>query len=92
MSLTLQLRPEVQEQVVAEAAVHGLSVEDYVACLIEGRPVWRQPLTTLADPDQFEAELRQFEADMDSLSEGSELLPAWHEVATSREAIYADHD
>ena len=79
----IQLKPEIERRLTAEAAAQGVSVEVYLTSLIEGG-------TTPLDPEAMTPE--QFEADMDLLAEGSEQLPILPADAFSRESIYADHD
>jgi hypothetical protein len=61
MSVTLELRPEIEERVTAEAAARGLSVEEYLTSIIEGSALRGSP----------DATLEEFEAAMDLLAEGS---------------------
>jgi hypothetical protein len=82
MSVTLELRPEIEERVTAEAAARGLSVEEYLTSIIEGRAL----------RGSLDATLEEFEAAMDLLAEGSDRLPVLSPEAFSRESIYADHD
>ena len=83
MNVTLELTPEIEERVVAEAAVRGLSVETYLLSVIKGgTSSWGEDSATC----------EEFEADMDLLAEGSERLPVLEPHLFSRESIYADHD
>jgi hypothetical protein len=43
MSVTLELRPEIEKRVTAEAAARGLSVEEYLTSIIEGRALRGSP-------------------------------------------------
>jgi hypothetical protein len=82
MIVTLELKPEVERRVLAQAAAQGVSLEAYLASVIEGAlPI---------EPE--EGSLEEFEADMDALAEGSELLPVLPPEAFSRESIYGNHD
>lgn len=83
MNVTLELTPEIEHRVTAEAAAQGVSVEAYLTSLIEGGALLLGPKVTTPE---------QFEADMDLLAEGSERLPVLSPDAFSRESIYADHD
>jgi hypothetical protein len=83
MNVTLELKPEIEHRVTAEAAARGVSVEAYLTSLIEDRALLLGPETITPE---------QFEADMDLLADGSERLPVLPPDAFSRESIYADHD
>jgi hypothetical protein len=83
MSVTLELKPETEKRVIAEAAARGISLEAYLTSLIEHREGPQQPAPS---------SLEEFEADMDLLAEGCEQLPVLPPEAFSRESIYADHD
>ena len=83
MTVTLELPPEVEQRLAAQAAARGVSTEDYILSLIEGAALPAMPPDTNLD---------QFEADLDALSAGSENLPVLPPAAFSRESIYADHD
>jgi hypothetical protein len=54
MTITLELKPEVEERVRAQARARGVSPESYIASMIEAHvlPVRRRP--TL---EEFEADL-----------------------------------
>jgi len=83
MNVTLELRPEIEKRVAAEAAARGLTVEAYLLSVIEGgTSSWGEDSATC----------EEFEADMDLLAEGSERLPVLEPYLFSRESIYADHD
>jgi hypothetical protein len=83
MHVTLELKPETERRVAAEAAARGLSVEVYLTSLIESGTLLPAPET---------ATLAQFEADMDLLAEGCDRIAVLPADAFSRESIYADHD
>src|SRR5437588_235765 len=81
MTVTLELKPEIEHRIMEGAAAQGVSVEAYLTSLIEGGALWLDPGVTTPE---------QFEADMDLLAEGSERLPVLSPDALSRENIYAD--
>lgn len=83
MSITLELKPETEHQVIAEAAARGVSVEAYLTSLIESRDL-------ASGPEGLSPE--QLKADMDLLAEGSERLPVLPPDALTRKNIYGDHD
>jgi hypothetical protein len=45
MTVTLELKPEVEERIIAEAKARGLSVEDYIQRKLEGKPTAPDPNT-----------------------------------------------
>ena len=83
MVVTLELAPEVEQRMLAQAASRGISLEAYVQSLIEAAAL-------VAAPD--DATVEEFEADMDAFSEGTEHLPVLPPEAFTREGIYEDHD
>ena len=83
MVVTLELTPEVEQRMMAQAALRGVSLEAYLKGLIEAAAL-------LVDPD--DGTLEEFEADMDAFSEGTEHLPVLPPEAFTREGIYGDHD
>jgi hypothetical protein len=84
MALILQLRPDLEETLAAQAKAAGLSVQDYVQSILEQR------LATEA-PEQ-ELTLEEFEAALDGLAEYSDKIPDLPLEAFSRRGIYRDHD
>ncbi len=48
MTVTLELRPEVEERIIAEAKAQGMSVEDYIQQQLEDKAITPKPqeLTT----------------------------------------------
>jgi hypothetical protein len=83
MAVVLELKPDVERRVTEQAVSRGVSVESFLTSLIE------QAVLLSGPPD---ATLEEFEADMDSLAEGSDDLPVLPPGAFSRESIYGDHD
>jgi hypothetical protein len=79
MTVTLELNPDLQQRVLAEAAAQGVSLEAYLLSVIEAAA-----LPALPD----EVTLEEFEAVMDAFSEGTEDLPVLPPEAFSRESIY----
>lgn len=74
MTITLEIRPEIQDELARQAAAKGLGVRDYAAGLLEGathaaslRPA---PLATPKDMVELFAPLRgfnlEFERDRDT--------------------------
>jgi hypothetical protein len=82
MTIKLDLKPEVQEQLLAQARGRGVSLESYVASVLEDRvlPVPRRRPT-----------LEEFEADLEAIAEGTDDSPVLPPEALTREGIYGDH-
>lgn len=83
MVVTLELAPEVEQRIIAQAASRGVSLEAYLKSLIEAAAL-------IVAPD--DGTLDEFEADLDAFSEGTERLPVLPPEAFTREGIYRDHD
>jgi hypothetical protein len=83
MTLTLQLKPEVEERLLAHAQAQGVSLETYVAGMIEAQ--------VLSAPKRRPS-LEEFEADLESIADGTDDIPVLPPEALTREAIYGDHN
>jgi hypothetical protein len=83
MVVTLELAPELEQRIIAQAAARGVSLEAYLQSLIEAAAL-------VVSPD--DSTLEEFEADMDAFSEGTEGLSVLPPEAFTREGIYGDHD
>ncbi len=79
MKITLELPPEVEARLWAQARAQGVSLATYVQSLIE---------QSAALDSHAGLSLQEFEAGMDTLAEGSEQLPVLPPDAYSRESIY----
>ncbi len=83
MTITLDLKPEVEARLRGEAEARGLGVEEYVLTVIEHAD--ESP-----KPKQLSEE--EFQRTWALLAVGSEGLPSLTDEDLSREALYADHD
>ena len=85
MSISIELKPEVEERLGREASARGVSVAEYVEDLIE-QQVSRQsegiPHVDMEEVDRV----------LDALSEGSDAHPAPPPESYTRESIYREHD
>jgi hypothetical protein len=81
MSITVELKPEVEARLWARARARGLSLAAYLQTVIE-------QIAALESPE--DVSLEDFEANMDALAEGSEALPVLPPEAYSCENIYRD--
>lgn len=82
MTVRIELKPEVEASVVAQAQARGLSVAEYVKQLIEDQVGFSE---RPHDPQRLEAML-------DKLAEMGKDLPPLSDYALTRESIYEDHD
>lgn len=85
MTVTLELKPEVEEKIIAEAKAHGLSVEDYIQRKLEGKP-------TSPDPnelpfDEWLQRWNEFLSSHDYIN-----APPLSDEAISRESIYRERE
>jgi hypothetical protein len=79
MTVTLDLTPELEQHIVAQAEAQGLSVEAYLLTVIEA---------AAAPASSERARLEEFEAAMDELAKGLDDVPVLAPEALTREAIY----
>jgi hypothetical protein len=85
MSVTLDLKPDLQARAQTRAAERGLPLEAYLETVLEEALSSLKPLSTKPS-----LSLAEFDAIMDEMAEGSE--DAVPPAVFSREGIYADHD
>jgi hypothetical protein len=81
MRITVELTPEVEARLWAQARAQGVSLAAYLQTAIE-------QIAALESPQG--GSLEEFEAGMDALAEGSEQLPVLPPQAYSRESIYGE--
>ncbi len=90
MTIQVELKPEIEARVKEEASAHGLSVEEFLASVIEGTLQ-----NGVGEPQPFAMQEAMsdelFLADMREIAEGTENLPPYT-GNYSREDIYFDHD
>jgi predicted transcriptional regulator len=84
MSISIELKPEVEELLEQEAKAKGISVESYVEELIE-QQVSQPHKTSHIGSEEIDRAL-------DSLAEGSDDRPVLQPEAYTRESIYQDHN
>jgi hypothetical protein len=83
MALTLDLRPDIEARLAAQAHAKGISLDAYVRDAIEA-------LANAASPRPIDA--RAVKATLDKLAEMGKDLPHLPSSALTRESIYRDHD
>jgi len=81
--MTLHLRPETAEALIALAGARGMSVEDYLEALVNDSLAEGSAPPSLS-PHQWVQELHQW-------AESHSGLPVLADADMSRERIYADH-
>jgi hypothetical protein len=84
MAITLNLPPEVEASLAAQAKALGLQLNSYVQTLLEQQAGMGRGEQTI--------NLEQFEAELDALAQGSDKLPYLPPAALTRESFYQDHD
>ncbi len=84
MAITLNLPPEVEASLAAQAKALGLQLNSYVQTLLEQQAGTGRGKQTI--------NLEQFEAELDALAQGSDKLPYLPPAALTRESFYQDHD
>lgn len=83
MTVRIELKPDVEASLAAQAEARGLPLEDYLQRVIEDRAG--------LDPEAPQS-LEQLEAALDKLAEMGKDLPPLSEYSLTRESIYEDHD
>ena len=83
MTVTLEIKPEIETTLNAQAAAKGLRLEAYLQDAIEDLA------RAQAAPA---ANLEEFRSTLDTLAEMGKSLPHVPSAAFSRESIYQDHN
>ena len=84
VTITVDIRPEVQAELARLAAAHGRAIEAYAASLLEEAvhlPAGASPL----NQGRLENTLRE-------MAQFSQKIPALPDEAFTRESLYRDHD
>ena len=84
MVITLNLPPEVEATLAAQARALGLQLNSFVQNLLEQQ-------AGMGRAEQA-TNLEQFEAELDALAQSSDKLPYLPPAALTRESFYQDHD
>jgi hypothetical protein len=84
MAVTLNLPPEVEASLAAQARALGLQLNFYVQILLEQQAGMGRTEQTI--------NVEQFEAELDALAQSSDQLPYLPPAALTRESFYQDHD
>lgn len=83
MTVTLNLKPEVEAELFAQAQASGMTVEEYVLSMVEGAVL---PTTVKTLPPEERA------AAFEAWSVGHRPTPPLSDYAVSREAMYEGRD
>jgi len=84
MTILVEVSPELEASLTAEAALHGMDLQKYAGKLLEERRTIYAARSGTLTREEFHAMLRE-------LAEGSEALPKLPTSAFSRESIYEEH-
>lgn len=85
MTITVEIKPEVQAELAAQAQARGMDVPSYAAALLEEAA--RPPL-----PERKPFNQEEFEKTLDEMAQFSHKIPSLPDEAFSRESLYQDHD
>jgi len=84
MSIIINIRPEVREELSRQAAAHGLDINSYAASLLEAAAHIPAKGKTLSNS--------QLDNTLLELSQFSHKIPLLPDEAFSRASLYQDHD
>jgi hypothetical protein len=85
MAIQVELNPEVEAQLAAEARIRGLAMEGYAQRLLQEAMASRPGLRSRASQEEFRAFL-------DALASKTTNVPQLRSSTFSREMIYGEHD
>lgn len=84
MTIHVELKPEMEGQLTAQARARGMELEDYARNLLENALLSSADRTKRAGQEEFRAFL-------DDLARDTSDVPQLHSQTFSRDAIYGDH-
>ena len=84
MTIIVDIKPEVQEELSRQAAAHGVDIGAYAASLLEEAAHVPARSKTLSQS--------QLEHTLQELAQFSRKIPLLPDEAFSRESLYRDHD
>lgn len=85
MTITINIKPEVEAELARQTEVRGMDVPAYAATLLEQAA---QPTR----PEAMNRSLEEFEKTLDGIAQFSHKIPALPDEAFSRESLHQDHD
>ncbi len=84
MTITINIKPEVQAELSRRAAAQGVGLEPYAAALLEeAAHIGNSPKTPSGD---------QLDRTLQELAQFSHKIPLLPDEAFSRQSLYQDHD
>ena len=81
MTIQIELNPEIMVRLAAEAAAHGIALEEYAERLL------REAIAPRAGP-QGQTSVAELHTMLNAIAEGSEKLPKVPTSAFTRETFY----
>jgi hypothetical protein len=84
MTIEVEVSPELEASLTAEAAVLGMDLKKYAGKVLQERKV-------RFASGNYKLTSEEFHAMLNELAEGSEVLPRLPTSAFSRESIYEEH-
>jgi hypothetical protein len=85
MTITINIKPEVEAELARQAEIRGMDVPEYAATLLEQAAKPTQSQVT-------DRSIEEFEKSLDRIAQFSDKIPALPDEAFSRESIYRDLD
>lgn len=82
----IELRPEIEARLTAEAQARGVDVEAYVESILE------KAVTTTGNSVPRRRSREEMRAFYDALAAHSDKIPQLPDEAFTRESFYQDHD
>jgi hypothetical protein len=88
MTVTLELKPEIEERIRAKAAAQGLPVEKFIQTVIENDVglAGERPFSETATPEEWEGALTEW------INASRPKHPPLSDDAISRESIYRERE
>ncbi len=86
MTLTFEIKPEVQAELVAQAQAFGVDVPTYAAALLE--KALARPIVS----ERTHVSQEKFEETLNRIARFSNKIPVLPDKALGREGLYPDHD
>ena len=84
MTIIIEIKPEVQEELSRQAAAHGVDLGAYAATLLEeaaAEAAGSKPLSQ-----------EQLDRTLEEIAQFSHKIPSLPDEAFTRESLYQDHD
>jgi len=85
MTITIEIEPEIQAELAAQAAARGMDMAAYAATLLK-------EATHVPSAGRKRLNLEQVAKLLDEMAQFSYKIPSLPDEALSRESLYQDHD